>query len=105
MYQDRDEPHDGLHAHPHDLAQPGPDGTRYGAVSGNRAIEAVKVCRKFCPPTGPSSPPQKNPATGILPSIVASSPASWSGSENSLDPRPLQVNSSAPAARRSPSAA
>src|SRR5215471_9613976 len=49
---------------------------RYGAVSGNRAIEAVKVCRKFCPPTGPSSPAQKNPATGILPSLFASRPAS-----------------------------
>ena len=63
------------------------------------------MCRKFCPPTGPSSPAQKNPATGISPSISAISPASWSGSANSREPRPLQVNSRAPAARRPPRAA
>ena len=48
-----------------------------GAVPGNSAMDAVKVCRKFWPPTGPSSPAQKNPATGMLPSSSASSPASW----------------------------
>ena len=83
---------------------PGRGSGPYGATSGNSAIDAVKACRKFCPATGPSSPAQKNPATGISPSIFASSPASWSGSENSRDPRPLQVNSSAPAARRPPRA-
>jgi hypothetical protein len=72
------------------------------ASAGNSAIDAVKVCRKFCPPTGPSSPAQKNPATGISPSSAASSPASWSGSVNIRDPRPLQVNSRAPAAGRPP---
>jgi hypothetical protein len=30
----------------------------------------VKACRKFRPPTGPSSPAQKNPATGISPSVI-----------------------------------
>jgi Domain of unknown function (DUF4132) len=49
------------------------------ARPGNRAIEAVNVCRKFCPPTGPSSPAQKNPATGMSPSMFAMSPVSWSG--------------------------
>src|ERR1700730_15803307 len=68
-------------------------------------MDAVKVCRKFSPPTGPSSPLQKNPATGISPSIFARSPASWSGSANSRDPRPVQVNSRAPAAGRPPRAA
>ncbi len=46
----------------------------------------------------------KKPVTGISPSISARSPASWSGPENSRDPRPLHMNSSAPAARWPPSA-
>ncbi len=42
----------------------------------NRAIDAVKPCRKFFPPTGPISPAQLNPASGILPSFSETSDAS-----------------------------
>jgi hypothetical protein len=40
------------------------------------AIDAVKPCRKFLLPTGPSSPAQKKPATGGSSSSEASRAAS-----------------------------
>jgi hypothetical protein len=54
---------------------------RFGAehrhqASANSAIDAVKPCRKFFPPTGPISPAQLNPASGRPPSILETSDAS-----------------------------
>src|SRR6185312_15300471 len=65
------------------------------------AIVAVKPCRNVCPPTGPISPEQNMPASGIGPSSSATAPASWSGSAYMFEPRPLQAKSSA-ACGRSP---
>ena len=48
---------------------------------------------------------QKNPASESPPSSSAAVRASWSGAEKRLVPRPLQVKSSAPAARSPSSAA
>ena len=62
----------------------------------NTAIVAVKPCRKLRPPTGPISPAQKKPPAGT-PSASSTAVASWSGTSNMCAPRPLQVNSSAPA--------
>ena len=42
----------------------------------NSAIDAVKPCRKFFPPTGPISPAQLNPASGRPPSFSDTSDAS-----------------------------
>src|SRR5581483_2455584 len=61
------------------------------------ASVAVNPCRKALPPTGPISPPQKNPASESVPSASATTRASWSGSGNMFVPRPLHVKRSAPA--------
>src|SRR5512132_2204399 len=59
---------------------------------------AVKVCRKFRPPIGPSSPWAKKPAIGAASVAAATRAASWSGSPKKPRPRPLQENSSTPRA-------
>ena len=61
------------------------------------ATVAVKLCRKYSPPTGPISPAAKNPAAGAPASSAAIASASWSGLPNMPEPRPLQANTSAPA--------
>ncbi len=61
---------------------------------------AVKPWRKFLPATGPISPLQKKPATGIEPISSRKVRASWSGSPKRPMPRPLQEQSSAPATSR-----
>src|SRR5215216_91499 len=71
--------------------------------AGKTAIVAVNPCRKLRPPTGPISPAQKKPAVGA-PSVSSSAEASWSGTSNMCEPRPLQVKSSAPAAPSEPRA-
>src|SRR5205085_678295 len=64
---------------------------------GKIATVAVNPCRKLSPPTGPISPAAKNPAAGAPASSRCSAPASWSGAPNMSRPRPLQVNTTAPA--------
>src|SRR5436190_12434186 len=71
-------------------------------LSASSAIVAVKPCRKLRPPTGPISPAQKKPAAGI-PNASWIALASWSGTSNICEPRPLQVKSSAPAGGDEPS--
>ena len=66
----------GLGRQPGDGISGKAGGSGTAGVSGKSAMEAVKVCRKFWPPTGPSSPAQKKPAMGTGPSISASRPAS-----------------------------
>ncbi len=58
---------------------------------------AVKPCKKFRPPIGPISPWANRPATGTSPKISCTARASWCGLGKSRVPRPLHVNSSAPA--------
>ena len=62
--------------------------------AGGEPVEEVR------PPTGPISPAQNIPASGIGPSSSSTTPASWSGSPKRLRPRPLHVNSSAAGRRR-----
>jgi len=45
-------------------------------ASTNRAMDAVKPCRKFFPPTGPISPAQLHPASGRPPKLLETSDAS-----------------------------
>ncbi len=62
----------------------------------------MKPCRKLRPPTGPISPAHEPPAMGSGPSSSSIRAASWSGTPKSRLPRPLQVNSRAPAPDRLP---
>ena len=71
------------------------------SLAGKTAIVAVNPCRKLRPPTGPISPAQKKPPAGA-PSASSIASASWSATSNMCEPRPLQVNSSAPAAPGGP---
>ena len=58
----------------------------------------MKPCRKLRPPTGPISPAQNAPASGIGPRSSSTRPASWSGTPKRCRPRPLHVNSRAASA-------
>ena len=70
---------------------------------GSTGISASADCWLHRAGNRPSSSSWPSPwLPGIFPSSAASSPASWSGSANIRDPRPLQVNSRAPAAGRPP---
>src|SRR5919204_543135 len=54
----------------------------YSPPARKTASVAVNPWRNDRGPTGPISPPQKNPATGAPPSASAIARASWSGSSN-----------------------
>ena len=67
-----------------------------GLFTEQRKARRVPV-DEILPPTGPSSPAAKNPATGVAGIASAAAPMSWQGFSNSRLPRPLQLNSSPPA--------
>src|SRR5690606_5050480 len=67
----------------------------------NTSSDAVNPCTWLCPPTGPTSPAAKNPATPTGPSVSRSASGSWSAVPSIAEPRQLQMNSSAPSTRPS----
>ena len=77
-----------------------PSGARISRWRKRSTTDAVKPWTKLRPPIGPSSPAQNIPASGAPPRLADTTSASWSGVENRLEPRPLQVNSRAASAWR-----